>query len=657
MAIKIGVINSLTGTMATSEKPLVDAALLAVEEINSAGGVLGDSLEVTVKDGQSTVEGYHRATLDLLIDHGIDHLFGCWTSESRKVVKTLVEDRNALLWYPVQYEGLEQSGSVFYTGSTLHQQGVPAIEWSLGLWGRRVYLVGSDYVYPRTANQLLRALLEDRGGKLVGERYRSLGDKDFKDICTEIVRKQPDFIISTINGDSNLAFFRQFREAGLSPDQCPVVSMSVSEAEVATLGPSLKGHYACWGGFQGLDISENRTFLDRFRNRYGSDRMISDPIATAYAQIFLWKNVVEKAGTTDVKAVEEASEGVSFDGPMGKIILGEDHHVVRPAYLGQITRKGTFDVIKSRVAIEAKPWLGLEDHTFSLGGLLKESLGAFPEHLHTLSELNRKNEHLQQTKSELEEKKAELDRSNSRLREMVNVSEQVERMSRHDLKSPLGSIINLPEFLLETRDDLDEEIQQCLRMINRSGLKMLEMINHSLDLFRLETGSYIFEPSQVDLIPILNRIRVDQGSKMSHPDDLVMEFDGVTLAEENFLEVWGEEHLIYPMLANLTSNAVEASVRGFEVRIEVRTSEETVEILIENDGVLADGIEERFFEKYATAGKKNGTGLGTYSSRLMARAMRGDVVLDNSKEGKVRLVVTLPKAYASGPVSNNIWPN
>ena len=244
--IRVGILHSLTGTMAISEKSLKDAELMAVAEINSTGGVLRKIIEPIVEDGASEPATFARKAQKLIQKDKATAVFGCWTSASRKAVLPVFEELNSLLWYPLQYEGLESSPNIFYTGLCPNQQVEPAVNWLLENKGKKFYLLGSDYVFPRTVNKIIKAQIKQRGGSLVGEEYVSLGETDFKLIIEKIKQCSPDVVFSTINGDSNIAFYQQYKQGGIEAAKIPIFATSVAEEELQKIGEFAAGHYGSW---------------------------------------------------------------------------------------------------------------------------------------------------------------------------------------------------------------------------------------------------------------------------------------------------------------------------------------------------------------------------------------------------------------------------
>lgn len=382
MKVHVGILHSLSGTMSFSEAPLVDAALMAFDEINQGGGVLGRQVVPLVEDCGSDAETYATKTRRLIQKQGLLHFFGCWTSSSRKAVKPLVEEAGALLWYPVQYEGLEESAHIVYTGNCLNQQIEPAFHWAAKHLGRSCYLVGSDYIYPRTANQFIRSLCRRHGMQVLGENYLPLGAENFQRIVADIKRCKPALVFNTINGDSNLAFYYALQRSGIHPAKIPVMAFSIGEVELKDIGPSIVGHYACSGYFQCLDSPGNRSFIQRFQQRYGRDRVVSDAVAGAYTQPFLWKELIERCATLDVAVLQKNIPGTTHTGPAGTITIHSNHHAYKQALIGRANADLQFNMIwQSPAWIRPLPWLGLEEVEFPGKDMIMDALAGYPERL------------------------------------------------------------------------------------------------------------------------------------------------------------------------------------------------------------------------------------------------------------------------------------
>jgi urea transport system substrate-binding protein len=346
--IKVGILHSLTGTMAISETSLKDVELMAIEEINKAGGVLGKQIDPVVEDPESKfTDVFPEKAKKLLLKDKVATVFGCWTSVSRKNVLPVFEENNGLLFYPVQYEGNECSRNVVYTGAAPNQQILPAVDWLLEKGHKKFYLLGSDYIFPRTANLIIVKYLESKGMKAVAEKYTPLGHKDYATYVQDIKREQPDVIFSTINGDSNVNFYNEMAGQGLGADKFPVVAVSVGEDELRGLDPAkVKGHLAAWNYFQSIDTSKNKEFVAKFKAKYGQDRVTDDPIEAAYFQVYFWKQAVDKAGTTDVDQVRMALRDQEFDAPGGKVKCDpRTQHTYKPFRMGKIRDDKQFDIV------------------------------------------------------------------------------------------------------------------------------------------------------------------------------------------------------------------------------------------------------------------------------------------------------------------------
>ncbi|MBC6472112.1 MAG: urea ABC transporter substrate-binding protein [Hormoscilla sp. GM102CHS1] len=359
--IKVGILHSLSGTMAISEQSVVDAEQLAIEEINAAGGVLGKQIQPIVEDGASDWPTFAEKARKLIDRDKVVAVFGCWTSASRKAVLPVFEEKKHMLWYPVQYEGQECSNNVFYTGAAPNQQIEPSVDWLLANKGKKFFLVGSDYVFPRTANTIIKAQLKAKGGTTVGEDYLPLGNTEVTAIITKIRQALPNggAIYNTLNGDSNVAFFKQMQGAGLGPDKYPVMSVSIAEEEVKAIGVTyLKGHYAAWNYFQTVNTPANQKFVQAFKAKYGQNRVTNDPMEAAYIGVYMWKQAVEKAGTAeDLEAVRKAAYGLTFDAPEGKVTMRPNHHLAKWVRIGKIRDDGMFEIVNStKSAVDPIPW-------------------------------------------------------------------------------------------------------------------------------------------------------------------------------------------------------------------------------------------------------------------------------------------------------------
>ena len=374
--IKVGVLHSLSGTMAISETVLKDTVLMAIDEINAQGGVLGKKLEPVVVDPASNWPLFAERAKQLLTQDKVAVVFGCWTSVSRKSVLPVFEENNGLLFYPVQYEGEELSKNVFYTGAAPNQQAIPAVEYLMSKEGggaKRFVLLGTDYVYPRTTNKILRAFLHSKGVKDsdIDEKYTPFGHSDYQTIVADIKKFSQGgktAVISTINGDSNVPFYKELGNAGLKAKDVPVVAFSVGEEELRGVDTKpLVGHLAAWNYFQSIKSPANTAFIKKWSD-YAKARNIAghkdkpltnDPMEATYIGIHMWKQAVEKAKSTDTDKVIAAMAGQTFAAPDGFTVKMDEknHHLHKPVYVGEIRADGQFNVVwKTKGPIKAQPW-------------------------------------------------------------------------------------------------------------------------------------------------------------------------------------------------------------------------------------------------------------------------------------------------------------
>ncbi|MCT2534174.1 urea ABC transporter substrate-binding protein [Aquibacillus koreensis] len=373
--IKVGILHSLSGTMAISETSVRDSELLAIKEINANGGVLGKQIEPVIEDGASDWPTFAEKAKKLLQQDEVATIFGGWTSASRKAMLPVVEENNGLLWYPVQYEGMEASPNIFYTGAAPNQQIVPAVSWLLENRGTKFFLLGSDYVFPRTANAAIKAQLEADGGELIGEEYTPLGHTDYNTIIAKIKSEQPEVIFNTLNGDSNVAFFKQLKDAGISTDDLTVLSVSVAEEEIKGIGADvIEGHLTSWNYYQTTDTPENEEFVAAYKAEYGDDAVTADPIEAGYFGVYLWAAAVEAAGTTDVDAVKEAAKGIEFDAPGGPVkVDGDNQHVYKTVRIGEVRSDGQIDELwNSGEPLKPDPYLEGYDWASDLSEALSQ---------------------------------------------------------------------------------------------------------------------------------------------------------------------------------------------------------------------------------------------------------------------------------------------
>ncbi|MEP1448452.1 MAG: urea ABC transporter substrate-binding protein [Paraglaciecola sp.] len=353
--IKVGVLHSLSGTMAISETTLKDTVLMMIEEQNKKGGVLGKQLEAVVVDPASNWPLFAEKTRELLAKDKVNVIFGCWTSVSRKSALPVLEELNGLLFYPVQYEGEESSKNVFYTGAAPNQQAIPAVDYLMDdIGATRWVLAGTDYVYPRTTNKILEAYLLAKGVKAedIMINYTPFGHSDWQGIVSDIKKfgsqGKKTAVVSTINGDANIPFYKELGNQGISAEDIPVVAFSVGEEELSGFDTKpLVGHLAAWNYFQSVESDSNDAFIAQWKKYIGDEkRVTNDPMEATYIGFEMWVKAVEKAGTTDVDAVEQAMIGVAVPNLTGgTAVMNANHHLSKPVLIGEIQEDGQFEVV------------------------------------------------------------------------------------------------------------------------------------------------------------------------------------------------------------------------------------------------------------------------------------------------------------------------
>ena len=385
--VKVGVLHSLSGTMAISETSLRDVLLFTFDEINKAGGVMGKKIEPVVVDGASNWPLFAEKAKQLLEQDKVAVTFGCWTSVSRKSVLPVYEAAGGLLFYPVQYEGEERSQNIFYTAEAVNQQATPAVDYLLAQGKKKFYLLGSDYVYPQTTNLVLLEYMlskgvpienigggftKDANGKVMSAgKYTPFGHTDYQQIVAEIKQFSAGgnaCVISTLNGDTNVPFFKEYAAAGLTAEDCPVVSFSVSEDEFRGLpAKDLVGQLGCWTYFQSIATPANKKFVTNWQSWLKTTtaegvkkegRVTCSPMVLSYNGVYLWKKAVEAAGSFDVpKVVKALEKGITFDGPGGTVKTQENHHLTKNVFIGETKADGQFKILKSYKDVYGEPFL------------------------------------------------------------------------------------------------------------------------------------------------------------------------------------------------------------------------------------------------------------------------------------------------------------
>lgn len=361
-SVTVGILHSVTGTMAISETGSVQAEKLAIEQINAMGGVLGRQIKYIQEDGASDWPTFAEKAKKLLVNDDVAAVFGCWTSASRKAVLPVFEQYNGMLYYPTFYEGLEQSPNVIYTGQEATQQIIAGIDWVVKEKGaKKFFLLGSDYIWPRTSNKIARKHIEKLGLKVVGEEYYPLGHTQFNSVINKIKLKKPDVIYAIVVGGSNVAFYKQLKAAGIDmkKEKPVLLTISVTEDEILGIGgENIEGAYAAMKYFQSLENPNNEAFVKAFKKRWGEDIVIGDVTQAAYLGPWLWKAAVEKAGSFDIDKVRAASPGIELTtAPEGYVRIHPNHHLWSKTRVGKAMKNGQYDVVyESKDLIEPDPF-------------------------------------------------------------------------------------------------------------------------------------------------------------------------------------------------------------------------------------------------------------------------------------------------------------
>ncbi|MFK9004163.1 urea ABC transporter substrate-binding protein [Pseudomonas pergaminensis] len=358
--VTVGQLHSATGTMAISETGSIQAERLAIEQINASGGILGRQIKVIQEDGASDWPTFAEKAKKLLVNDKVAAVFGCWTSASRKAVLPIFEKENGLLYYPTFYEGLEQSKNVIYTGQEATQQILASLDWIAKTKGAKTfYLVGSDYIWPRTSMKIARKHIENvLHGTVVGEDYYPLGNTQFGSLINKVKLKKPDVVFAAVVGGSNVAFYKQLNAAGVNSSKQTLLTLSVTEDELLGIGgENMAGFYASMKYFQSLDNPNNKAFVEAFKAKYGKDAVIGDVTQAAYLGPWLWKAAVEKAGSFDVDKVVAVSPGIELKtAPEGYVKIHENHHLWSKSRIGEVQPNGQFKVIYESDLIEPNPF-------------------------------------------------------------------------------------------------------------------------------------------------------------------------------------------------------------------------------------------------------------------------------------------------------------
>jgi urea ABC transporter urea binding protein len=687
----VGVLCSQTGVLAQSERGVQDATLMAIAEINAKGGILGRQIQPLTEDGASDPLIFELKARQFLQDQQISTLFGCWSSACRKQLLPVLEQMNGLLWYPVQYEGLESSRQIFYTGACANQQLEPALEWLQQHQGKRIYLLGSDYVFPRVSNRIAQSLFTHQGGEVVGEAYTNLTAEDFSSVIAEIKRLKPDAVLSTLNGASNVHFYQQYARQ-IAAAEIPIMALSIAEEEVQAIGSAATGHYAIWSYFQSLERDSNREFVQRFQAIYGHDRVVSDPIATAYSQVYLWKQAVETAGSFEVDAVRSAAYGQTWMSPSGPIQLEPNHHVQRPWFIGKIQPTGQFAIVAaSKQAIKPKPWLGVEDKNFARSAVIIDLLAEVPKALLYNGELKEKSHQLEQTIIALNSTIQKLQSTQGQLVQVEKLSSLGHLIANvaHEINNPLNfiasnleiaqtyaaSLLDLialyqqttpiePAVIQDHKENIEfeflvEDFPKLMKSM-QMGTDRIQEISSSLRTFSrmddtlLQTVD-LHEGIENTLIILKHRLK----AQSDRPEIQIQRDYGDLPPVECYV---GQLNQVF---MNLIANAIDALEEGYQNKIDntptitLKTRLESnqqvlVQIQDNGDGIPA-AIQQRIFETFFTTkpvGK--GTGLGlSISHQVVVEKHHGSLTCNSELGQGTTFSIRLPLSQTASLIARS----